>query len=112
MTYRGTGLAKVDTSHPEAFRVCQRCGAWRNYSELVEQWIVAGAGLIKTGLFVCHEVSRCYDAPQWQNQSIILPPDPLPLPFAFPEPFGLDEGPQQPLPTAQQLVDDIPPGGS
>ena len=68
--------ARVNPSNPSAFGVCDRCGFWYNQRDLVwqDQW--AGTHLYNVQLLVC---SRCYDLPQEQLRTIILPPDPPPI---------------------------------
>lgn len=105
MTYRGTGLATVNTEHPEAFFVCYRCGAWRNRSDVTQQNIYAGANIINTNSYVCREVSRCNDIPNPQRKAIIIPPDPYPVIPASPEFFAYSENPNNPPVTKQQILD-------
>jgi len=69
--------ARVDPQNPEAFIQCERCGFWYNRSKLVWQYEWAGMGLYSKGVLVCYE--RCYDTPQEQLRTIILPPDPPPI---------------------------------
>ena len=69
--------AAVDAQNPEAFAVCDRCGFWYNRSKLVWQNAWAGTHLFNTGSLVCFD--RCYDIPQEQLRTIILPPDPPPV---------------------------------
>lgn len=64
-------------------------------------------------LLVCRE---CLDVPQNQLQSIVLSPDPLPVPFSIVEPFVYDEttGPTQPYgaPVGLQQYGTSPQSGS
>ena len=69
--------ASVSTTSPEAFAQCDRCGFWYNRSKLVWQNQWAGTHLFNTGSLVCQD--RCYDIPQEQLRTIILPPDPPPV---------------------------------
>jgi hypothetical protein len=70
--------AKVDETNPEAFCQCDRCGFWRNRSDLVVQIEWAGEQLYQQGLLlVCFD--RCFDRPDEQLRTIILPPDPPPI---------------------------------
>lgn len=50
------------------------------------QW--RGLKLMSTGIAVDH---KCLDDPQRQLGTVILSPDPLPLPGALPEPYAIDE---------------------
>lgn len=69
--------AAVDTTNPEAFSQCDRCSFWRNRSDLVWQYEWGGMQLYSKGILVCFD--RCYDIPQEQLRTIILPPDPPPI---------------------------------
>lgn len=93
-----SGRARVSSSHPEAFGVCQRCGIWYQRRELRNQVEWMGATMLPTWLFVCQ---RCYDTPQEQNRAFIPPADPIPIQLALPENFevsnelmGLNVAPQ------------------
>jgi hypothetical protein len=66
--------ARVDPQNPENFAQCDRCGFWRNGSELVAQMQWSGTRLFNTGTLVCED--RCLDVPNEQLRTIILPPDP------------------------------------
>lgn len=107
MTYRGTGRATVDSSHPVSFFVCYRCGAWRNRTDVVQQPIYAGVNIINTNLWVCKENERCRDIPNPQRKAIIIPPDPYPTIPASPEFFAYSENPNNPPVTKQQLLDQL-----
>ena len=69
--------ARVDAQNPEAFAQCDRCGFWRNRSDLVWQVEWSGTHLYNIQVLVCTD--RCYDTPQEQLRTIILPPDPPPI---------------------------------
>jgi len=69
--------AKVNASNPENFAQCDRCGFWRNGSDLVWQLQWSGAGIYNQRILVCHD--RCYDTPNEQLRTIILPSDPQPV---------------------------------
>lgn len=83
------GAPKKATAKPyvnfDAFAVCDRCGQMFNQSRMrfQDQW--SGFELISTGLLVCLEA--CYDIPNPQARSIIIPPDPRPVPNARPQQF-------------------------
>jgi hypothetical protein len=86
--------AKVDPGDPEAFAQCDRCGFWYNRSMLVPQMIWSGTHLYQTGTLVCTD--RCYDIPNEQLRTIILPPDPPPVINARVPNFAYEEdGPVQ-----------------
>lgn len=69
--------ARVSTNNPEAFAICDRCGFVRNMSDLIWQDAWAGTHLYRIQTLVCSD--RCYDVPQEQLRTIILPPDPPPV---------------------------------
>lgn len=71
--------ARVDATNPEAFAQCDRCGAWYNRSDLGWQYEWAGESLYNTGVLVCLTGNNCYDTPNEQLRTIILPPDPPPI---------------------------------
>lgn len=66
--------ARVDPRNPEAFAQCDRCGFWRNRTDLVWQTEWAGTHIYNIRILVCSD--RCFDTPQEQFRTIILPPDP------------------------------------
>jgi hypothetical protein len=69
--------AFVDAANPEAFAQCDRCGFWRNRSDLVWQYEWGGMQLYNQQALVCFD--RCYDLPNEQLRTIIIPPDPPPI---------------------------------
>ncbi|HVX90656.1 MAG TPA: hypothetical protein VHC20_03390 [Candidatus Paceibacterota bacterium] len=69
--------ARVNAQDPQAWGQCDRCGFWRNRADLVSQMAWAGTHLYDTGTLVCGD--RCYDIPNEQLRTIILPPDPQPV---------------------------------
>ena len=84
-----SGKARTSASFPQAFAVCDRCGNWRNWVDLKRQFDWLGAALLPVGnLLVC---DRCYDTPNEQMRSIVLPPDPPSIINARVEPFTADE---------------------
>lgn len=87
MSYRGTGHANVDPNRPDAQAVCDRCGFWYNLKTLQWQYDWRGNQLTNLRVLVC---PPCYDEPQPQLRPVIIPPDPIPLPDARPEPFDED----------------------
>lgn len=101
--------ARVDQTNPEAWAMCDRCGLWFNRSDLAWQLQWAGMGLFNTGVLVCTTGPKCYDIPQEQLRTIILPPDPPPIVnarvpyFAYEEYMALQ---------AQQGAVKLPPWGA
>ena len=74
----------VDPKSPEGVAMCQGCGFWVNAPELRQQYEYRGGwSPVPTGLWVC---ATCDDVPQPYFQKQVLPPDPIPLPHAFPDP--------------------------
>ena len=69
--------AAVNAQDPTAFAVCDRCGFWRNRTDLVWQIEWSGVRLYNIQILVCRD--RCYDTPQEQLRTIIIPPDPPPV---------------------------------
>lgn len=86
--------ASVNPNSPEAFAQCDRCGFWYNRSDLVWQTQWAGQQIFNTGVLLCY--ARCFDTPNEQLRTIILPPDPPPIQNARPPNFTYEEeGPVQ-----------------
>jgi hypothetical protein len=88
MAWRFHGRAKVSSSRPQAFAVCDRCGIWHSHVDLHWQSQWSGVKLQNLRLLVC---DRCLDVPQEQLKARILPPDPLPIRNPRPEYFYIDE---------------------
>lgn len=104
--------AQGDAANPAAFGQCDRCGFWYNLHDLAFQKQWAGTRLYSTGALVCTTGNRCYDRPQEQLRTILLPPDPLPVLNARVPNFAYEEqtvliaqysigAPKQPTPNAQ-----------
>jgi hypothetical protein len=71
-----SGRARVSSTNPKAFGICDRCGFLYNHSDLQWQFDWAGASLINKKILVC---DTCLDVPQEQLRAIILPADPEPI---------------------------------
>ena len=69
--------ARVSATNPENWAQCDRCGFWRNGSDLVWQTAWAGQHIYRIQILVCRD--RCFDIPNEQLRTIILPPDPPPV---------------------------------
>jgi hypothetical protein len=82
------GRARTDAKNPRAFGVCDRCAIWYNRDQLMWQYDWAGASLINKRILVCN---TCYDEPQQQLRSIIVPADPVPIINPRVEPYAWDE---------------------
>ena len=83
-----SGRAQTSASRPRNFSVCQRCGFWWNFDRLSWQHDYRGVSLQNLRLLVC---PPCLDRPNPQLKAIVLPADPVPIPFATTEPFQDDE---------------------
>ena len=81
-----TGRARANQSKPQAHAICDRCQFTYNLVDLKWQWIWAGVKLQNIRLLVC---DTCYDTPQQQLRTIILPPDPLPVINPRPEQYDV-----------------------
>lgn len=86
--YRYHGRAQVNPSSPRAFATCDRCGFLYNLDRLQWQFQWAGTQLQNLRLLVC---DPCLDVPQEQLRAIIIPPDPVPVFNARPEPYFSDQ---------------------
>lgn len=91
---RPHGRAGIDPTRPRATAICQRCGAMVNHDSLRWQFQYGGLKLINLRILVCPE---CYDEPQIQLRTIILPPDPPTIEFPLPEPYPDTDNPQSPI---------------
>jgi hypothetical protein len=67
---------KVDPTNPLGAGQCDLCGRWWQLRELRPQQEWAGTHLYTFYSMRCRE---CWDIPQEQLRTIILPPDPPPL---------------------------------
>ena len=80
--------ARTNSTSPEAWGTDQKSGFVGNQRNLCWQMEWAGTQLINTRIL-------CYadqlDIPQRQLGTIILPPDPVSIPYAMPEPYPIDE---------------------
>ena len=70
------GRARTNPSSPAAHAICDRCGFRYNHRDLRWQYDWRGAALTNIRILVCPE---CYDRPQSQLRSIVLPADPVPI---------------------------------
>lgn len=90
MAYRWRGKNfEVDPDNPRAEGICDRCGMRWNLDRLQWQYSYQGAfSPMNTRYLVC---PNHVDPLNPQDQAYILPPDPLPVFNARPEPYTLDE---------------------
>ena len=94
MSNRPHGRFTVDPTSPRARSVCDRCGFWYQLNQLQWQYQWAGARLQNLRILVC---PTCYDKPQIQLKSIIIPADPLPVMNPRPEANIQDNNPISPI---------------
>jgi hypothetical protein len=83
------GRARVSSTNPEAQAVCDRCGLWYNFNDLVWQFDWRGSTLQNLRILVCKRT--CLDVPQEQLRAITLPADPVPIINARTEQYTPDE---------------------
>jgi hypothetical protein len=76
------GRAKVSSTSPRAFAICDRCGFLYNHRDLHWQYDFRGRSLANLRILVCE---TCEDTPQNQLKPRIIPPDPVPISNARPE---------------------------
>ena len=98
---------RVNPTDPEGASQCDRCGRWFNLRDLVWQDAWSGTHLYNTGVLVC-TTGDCYDIPQEQLRTIILPPDPPPLLNARVPNFAYEEM----TPIIAQFAGAQPPWGA
>lgn len=82
---RRSNHVRVDSRHPQAQGVCDRCGFRYQLRDLADQHEWAGSGLINRQIKVCE---TCLDEP---NESLrVYTPGPDPLPVSDPRPETAD----------------------
>jgi len=82
MAWRPHGRASVDRKAPRAWAICDSCSMLYNHRDLRFQYDWAGNRLVNQNFLVCEQ---CYDTPQEQLRTIILPADPEPIRDPRPE---------------------------
>lgn len=87
MPYRPHGRAQVNPSNPRAWATCDQCGFIGNLENLSWQFQWTGTVLENQKFLVC---DRCLDTPAKFLQTIILPPDPVPVANPRPENYARD----------------------
>lgn len=85
---RPTSRFTVNSEAPRARGVCERCGQHWQHSKLVWQFQWVGPRLQNLRFLVC---PPCYDKPQPNLRTIVLPPDPVPIMNARPENYVQDD---------------------
>lgn len=83
-----SNYVKVDPGNPEGAGQCDLCGRWYQLRTLRAQQQWAGTHLYTFYSLRCQE---CWDVPQEQFRTIILPPDPPPLTNARVPNFAYEE---------------------
>ncbi len=80
-----SGRARVSAQNPSALAICDACSFTYNLKDLRprQQW--AGMKLQTFNQLVC---PRCWDIPQIQLKTVILPPDPMPVYNPRPERYS------------------------
>lgn len=71
-----SGRARTSASNPQAHAICDRCGFRYNHVDLMWQYDWRGAQMQNIKILVC---KPCYDTPQEQLRSIVVPADPTPI---------------------------------
>lgn len=88
---RPHGNAEISARSPRALGICQRCGFMYNLRSLQWQWDwQQGPRLRNLMIQVC---PTCLDVPQENGRTIILPPDPVAVPFPLPEDYAAADNP-------------------
>jgi len=82
---RPHGRAQISATRPRALGICQRCGFKYNHDRLRWQFQYGAMRLINLRILVC---DTCYDTPQIQLRTILLPPDPVPIEYPVPENYS------------------------
>lgn len=92
---------RIDPMNPEALAICDYSKLPCLHKDLVRQMEWRGDGLVWTGLLVNRRFS---DIPNEQGRAPILPPDPVPVAQARPQPEQLMTWSNNPLPLWSQIT--------
>lgn len=87
---RPHGRAFIDPRCPRALAVCDRCQAMVFHDTLRWQMQWRGPRMANIRLYVCPE---CYDTPQEQLRTFVLPIDPVPIANPRPENYAEADNP-------------------
>lgn len=90
MSLRPHGRGYVSARTPRALAICDRCGFMVNHGKLRWQYQWQGPRLNNTRILVCPD---CYDTPQEQLRTFVLPMDPIVIPNARPENYSFADNP-------------------
>jgi len=104
---RPHGRAQINDRNPRALAVCDRCQFLYNHDTLRWQMRWRGPKLQNIRLLVCES---CYDTPNEQERTIVLPIDPVPVANARPENYALADNPMSPI--GFNPIDNFVPGSS
>lgn len=91
---RPHGRAQIDPRAPRALAICDRCQFMVNHDTLKWQMRWRGPKLQNIRLLVCES---CYDIPNEQERTIVLPVDPVTIANARPENYALADNPMSPI---------------
>lgn len=84
MAWRFHSRAYASATRPEAWGQCDRCNRTYLHKNLTFQKKWQGIQLANLFILVCWE---CYDKPQENIRTLIIPPDPVPIMNARPEQY-------------------------
>lgn len=84
MAWRFHSRAYASATKPEAWGQCDRCNRTYLHKNLTFQKKWQGIQLANLFVLVCWE---CYDKPQENIRTLIIPPDPVPIMNARPEQY-------------------------
>lgn len=76
MPWHQNGRARISARSPVAKGICDRCQFMFSLSDLKWQYQWQGVTLQNIRLLVC---DHCYDSPQENLRTIVLPADPIPV---------------------------------
>jgi len=91
---RPHGRAHIDPRSPRALAICDRCQEMVNHGALRWQMRWRGPAMQSIRLLVC---PACYDTPNEQERTFVLPIDPDTIRDARPENYARDDNPASPL---------------
>lgn len=84
MAWRFHSRAYASATRPEAWGQCDRCNRTYLHKNLTFQKKWQGIQLANLFILVCWD---CYDKPQENIRTLIIPPDPMPIMNARPEQY-------------------------
>lgn len=87
MAWRFHSQAYASQTRPEAWGQCDRCNRTYLHKNLTFQKKWQGIQLANLFVLVCWE---CYDKPQENIRTLIIPPDPIPIMNARPEQYSAE----------------------